>query len=132
LAIGPTDSYIHTNHFSGDPEAAYIYSLKRDEIMKNYEIGKIVVRQVRGSILSARVKGAIILALPLLLFAPGAVAQDSASVRGVVTDSGGATVPQAKVTITDVNTNIERTAQTSRSSSHQTSLWRWEKMPVLT
>jgi hypothetical protein len=86
--------------------------------MKHYAIGKIVVRQVRGSILSERVKGAIILALLLLLFAPGAEAQNTAGVRGLVTDSSGSTVPHAKVTITNVNTNIERTVQTGSDGNY--------------
>src|SRR2546430_1331368 len=47
------------------------------------------------------------LAVPTLLFGQSF----TASVRGVVTDSAQAAVPAAKVTITDVNRNLEHTTQ---------------------
>src|SRR6266511_1057512 len=48
------------------------------------------------------------LALPTLLFGQSF----TASVRGVVTDSAQAAVPAAKVTVTNVDRNLEHKAQT--------------------
>jgi hypothetical protein len=51
-----------------------------------------------------------LLILLLLLFAPAGRAQFRASVQGVVTDSTGAVVPGAKLTLTNIQTNEKRTA----------------------
>ena len=53
--------------------------------------------------------------LVLILLLTGSVfAQDRGTIRGVVTDASGATVPEASVTIKNVNTGLTQTVKTSR------------------
>src|SRR4051794_22053843 len=52
------------------------------------------------------------LVLAILLAACG-FAQDRGTIRGVVTDATGATVPDATVTIKNVNTGLTQTVKTS-------------------
>ena len=47
-----------------------------------------------------------------LIFAAIGFAQDRGTVRGFVTDSAGATVPGAVVTIKNINTGLKQTART--------------------
>src|SRR5450631_1315347 len=49
----------------------------------------------------------------ILLIAASAFAQDRGTVRGVVTDSSGATVPEATVTVKNVNTGLTQSVKTS-------------------
>ena len=52
--------------------------------------------------------------LVLILLLTGCVAaQDRGTIRGVVTDATGATVPDASVTVTNVNTGLTQTTKTS-------------------
>ena len=58
--------------------------------------------------------------LALTLFPPATFGQASfqAQIRGVVQDSSGAVVPNAKVTITNVATNISAAARTDETGSY--------------
>src|SRR5580658_1711697 len=57
--------------------------------------------------------------LALVLFVSSAFGQAvSSTVLGTVTDSSGAVVVNAKVTLTEVNTQINRTAQTNESGNY--------------
>ena len=49
----------------------------------------------------------------ILLLAVAVFAQDRGTIRGVVTDPSGATVPDAKVTVKNVNTGLTQTVRTS-------------------
>lgn len=60
-----------------------------------------------------RFTGKAIALCALLLLAVGVSGQYRAGVQGVVTDQSGALVPEASVTVTNVETNISRTATTS-------------------
>src|SRR5678816_153609 len=52
--------------------------------------------------------------LVLILLLTGSVfAQDRGTIRGVVTDASGATVPEASVTIKNVNTGLTQSVKTS-------------------
>ncbi len=88
--------------------------------MRNCGLGAIIVGKVRGSIPSQRalLKGATIAAFLLFLSASGARAQNTAGIRGIVTDPSGSTVPHAKVAVTNVNTNIGRTMQTGSDGNY--------------
>ena len=55
----------------------------------------------------------------LLLHSPAAMAQTSASITGSVTDSSGAAVSGADITVRNVNTGLERLAVTDHSGSYQ-------------
>ena len=58
-----------------------------------------------------------LLLFALLLSPPGAYGQNvNGSIVGTVSDSTSAAIPAATVTITDVNTNVSRTAQTPACS----------------
>src|SRR6266478_6827287 len=48
----------------------------------------------------------------LLLAGPG-LAQDRGTIRGVVTDPSGAAVPEASITVKNVNTGLTQTVKTS-------------------
>lgn len=93
--------------------------------MINDRNSNIVVRQLRGWILSVRVHGALVLAFLLLLSAPGARAQNTAGIRGIVTDSSGSTVPNATVTITNTGTNLKRSVVTRSDGNYA-----FELLPV--
>ena len=49
----------------------------------------------------------------ILLLAGSGFAQDRGTIRGVVTDPSGATVPEATVTVKNVNTGLTQTVRTS-------------------
>src|ERR1051325_2404950 len=50
----------------------------------------------------------------LIMFLAGfTFAQDRGTIRGVVTDASGATVPEATVTVKNVNTGLTQTVKTS-------------------
>src|ERR1035437_10262992 len=49
----------------------------------------------------------------ILLLAGSGFAQDRGTIRGVVTDASGATVPEATVTVKNVNTGLTQTVKTS-------------------
>src|SRR5258707_12181783 len=51
--------------------------------------------------------------VPILLLAGIGFAQDRGTIRGVVTDPSGATVPEASVTVKNVNTGLTQTVKTS-------------------
>src|SRR6266705_1602896 len=51
--------------------------------------------------------------LVVLLLAGSGFAQDRGTIRGVVTDPSGATVPEATVTAKNVNTGLTQTVKTS-------------------
>src|SRR3954453_8791762 len=51
--------------------------------------------------------------VPIFLLAAAGFAQDRGTVRGVVTDPSGATVPEASVTVKNVNTGLTQTVKTS-------------------
>src|SRR5262245_46532220 len=63
--------------------------------------------------------------LPLLLLAVGllvsspVLAQSTAVVQGTVTDSKGAVVPNATVTLKNKGTGVERTTQTDSNGNYQ-------------
>src|ERR1051326_6835111 len=48
-----------------------------------------------------------------LLLAGSSLAQDRGTIRGVVTDPAGATVPEAAVTVKNTNTGLTQTVKTS-------------------
>ena len=88
--------------------------------MKSYGFGNFVATELRSSNLSKRAlfRGAAILAFLLVLSASGVKAQNTAGVHGLVTDPSGATVPNAKVTITNVGTNIARSVITGSDGNY--------------
>src|SRR5260370_28030787 len=49
----------------------------------------------------------------ILLLAGFVFAQDRGTIRGVVTDPSGATVPDAMVTVKNINTGLKQTVKTS-------------------
>src|ERR1019366_3318416 len=49
----------------------------------------------------------------ILLLAGSGFAQDRGTIRGAVTDASGATVPEATVTVKNVNTGLTQTVKTS-------------------
>src|SRR5258708_33311042 len=49
----------------------------------------------------------------ILLLAGSVFAQDRGTIRGVVTDPSGATVPDATVTVKNINTGLKQTVKTS-------------------
>ncbi len=56
----------------------------------------------------------------LLVFATGAVAQDATGkISGIITDPSGSVVPDAKVTATNVDTKIAKSAQTDANGFYQ-------------
>ncbi len=55
----------------------------------------------------------------LLLYSPAAAAQTSTSITGLVTDSSGAAVYGADITVRNVNTGVERITVTSHSGQYQ-------------
>jgi hypothetical protein len=57
--------------------------------------------------------------LPLLLLAPTCLAQFSASLQGTVTDPSSAVVPNATVTLTNVETNQQQNAQTDSTGTYR-------------
>ena len=69
----------------------------------------------------ARIGLLFLLTLSLLVLLPQAMmgqASYQAQIRGVVTDSSGALVPDATITITDVGTNLSQTARTGPEGSY--------------
>jgi hypothetical protein len=88
--------------------------------MKNCGFGEIVVRGVSSSILLKQtiLRVTTILAFLLLLSVSGVKAQNTAGVLGLVTDSSGAVVPAAKVTLTNVGTNISRSVVTGKDGNY--------------
>ena len=64
-----------------------------------------------------RIAGVIIVLL--LIVSANAVAQDSATVRGTVTDSTGAVIPGAEVTVTNQATNQATTGGTDASGNYE-------------
>src|ERR1700722_18533329 len=54
----------------------------------------------------------------ILLFAGIASAQDAASLRGTVTDQSGGVIVGAKVTLTNVKTNVAQTANTGNDGGY--------------
>lgn len=60
-------------------------------------------------------RGILLLAIAACLFAPGADAQYRASIQGVVSDPTGAVIPNATVTLTDLETNAVLKSTTSGS-----------------
>jgi len=59
-----------------------------------------------------------VLAVASLLFAGRLQAQDTADIVGIVTDTSGAVLPGATVTLTNVGTNVVQTAQTSGTGDY--------------
>jgi hypothetical protein len=59
-----------------------------------------------------------LLALCLLAAMPAYSQAVSATLLGTVTDSSGAVVPNAKVTVTEINTGVARTSQTNESGNY--------------
>src|SRR5229473_4351379 len=67
----------------------------------------------------ARLRSICILFLLALLAASSAYSQAvNATLLGTLTDASGGVVPNAKVTITEVNTGVSRTAQTNESGNY--------------
>jgi hypothetical protein len=60
----------------------------------------------------------LLLMLLLLCFSVTALAQSTATIKGTVTDSGGAVVPNAKVLIHNVGTGVDRTTQTDANGDY--------------
>jgi len=61
------------------------------------------------------------LILCLLVLNAGVQAQTTGEINGTVTDPAGAVVPGATITVTNPNTNIERTTQTNSSGVYSIS-----------
>src|SRR4029453_6155625 len=53
------------------------------------------------------------------LLTPSALAQSTAAIQGTVTDPSGAVVPNARITVRNTSTGIERTTQTDESGIYQ-------------
>jgi hypothetical protein len=62
---------------------------------------------------------ASLLLLALAIPAPRAVAQVSASIQGRVTDASGAAIPNASITLQNLNTSATRTAISTRNGQYQ-------------
>ena len=60
----------------------------------------------------------LLLMLSLVLLSTIAYGQETASIVGTVTDQTGATVPNAKVTITNMDTGIVRSITTNSTGSY--------------
>ena len=56
-----------------------------------------------------------VLCLSLILCASLAAQTTTGSVRGTITDSSGAIIPQAKVTVTDTATGVQTVATTNQA-----------------
>jgi hypothetical protein len=54
----------------------------------------------------------------ILWLAVAVFAQDRGTIRGVVTDPSGATVPEATVTVKNVNTGLTQTVKTSADGGY--------------
>src|SRR2546423_2597640 len=67
----------------------------------------------------------ITLATLLILCSVFTLAQGNATLTGTVTDPNGAVVPNAKVTVTNVATNVSSTTQTTDAG-----LYRFNTLPV--
>ncbi len=56
--------------------------------------------------------------LAFVIFVPAMYAQDTASITGTVTDSSGAAIPNAQVTVSSPEQGINRTAPTNGSGDY--------------
>ena len=61
----------------------------------------------------------VLLAALILLFAAQAVAQSEATIVGTVTDPSGAAVANANITITNLDTGLSRTINTSGDGQYR-------------
>ena len=61
---------------------------------------------------------ALWLVLGLVLSSPAAFGQGSASIVGTITDPSGAVIPNAKITITGVDTGFVRTTTTNTTGNY--------------
>jgi Carboxypeptidase regulatory-like domain/TonB dependent receptor len=61
----------------------------------------------------------LLLFVAALIATPSAIAQSTATLQGTVTDSKGAVLPNATVTVRNRNTSFERTTQTDNDGNYQ-------------
>ena len=61
----------------------------------------------------------LLLFVAALIATPSAMAQSTATLQGTVTDSKGAVLPNATVTVRNRNTSFERTTQTDSDGNYQ-------------
>src|SRR5436309_649360 len=80
--------------------------------------GGLMLNRVRSN------RGLIFVALicALSIFVQTALAQGTADIVGTVTDNSGAVLPNAKVTVKSLDTNLERSLQTSGSGDYSFTL----------
>jgi hypothetical protein len=90
--------------------------LRNSTKLKMEEVRMSILRNVR---LAGAVLGVLLIALALSLAAPAAHAQSVATVLGTVTDSTGAAVPGASITLLDTRTNTPYFAKTSGEGAYR-------------
>jgi hypothetical protein len=71
-----------------------------------------------GGTKSARFLAALAVALLLLSYPSGLRAQALSGINGTVTDPGGVPVPDAKVTVTNTDTGVSRTTETTSAGTY--------------
>jgi len=63
------------------------------------------------------------LVLAAILLPAVALAQFGSSIQGTIMDQSGAVIPGASVTLTDISTGIERTAESVGGSAMRSRIW---------